>query len=288
MNDMKQPEAIRLADNLGKQWTLLSDQVKAAAELRRLHAANVDCMEWYEAIKSDYDKLKAEHEALRKAVIKLEDVLTNLPLSSPQRLRARIQRHEEMLAAVGAGGVGPLIPATVQHQHESSSDNELQRKTGDLITTAAPPQTGGIPPNWQLVPMEATGEMIDAARGLSSFPDGVYRNMLAAAPQPPTTEQSSAVQPQVEQEPGYLDGGSRYKVTHLKTSGYCIIGLPGELLGCWVALVDATDNKHIDGPQPKREPLTDDDVERLWYQNRGVSLPFTRAIERAHGIGGEA
>lgn len=71
MNDMKQPEAIRLADNLGKQWTLLSDQVKAAAELRRLHAANVDCMAWYEAIKSDYDRLQAEHEALRKAVTKL-------------------------------------------------------------------------------------------------------------------------------------------------------------------------------------------------------------------------
>jgi phage regulator Rha-like protein len=117
--------------------------------------------------------------------------------------------------------------------------------------------------------------------------DAPAKDSAPQSSEPPTTEQSSAVQPQVEQEPGYLDGGSRYKVTHLKTSGYCIIGLPGELLGCWVALVDATDNKHIDGPQPKREPLTDDDVERLWYQNRGVSLPFTRAIERAHGIGGE-
>ena len=52
--------------------TPLSDlRREAAAELRRLHAANLDCMEWYEAIKYDYDKLKAEHEALRKAVIKL-------------------------------------------------------------------------------------------------------------------------------------------------------------------------------------------------------------------------
>ena len=40
-----QPEALRLADNLGKQWTLLSDQVKAAAELRRLHAVNQDLLE---------------------------------------------------------------------------------------------------------------------------------------------------------------------------------------------------------------------------------------------------
>ena len=45
-------------------------------------------------------------------------------------------------------------------------------------------------------------------------------------------------------------------------------------------------------PQPKREPLTDDDVERLWYQNRGglwyqnqgISLRFARAIEAAHNI----
>ena len=73
----------------------------------------------------------------------------------------------------------------------------------------------------------------------------------------------AAAPQQGEQEPSYLDGGSRYKVTHVKTSGYCIIGLPGELLGCWVALVDATDNKHIDGPQPKREPLTDEWIEKI-------------------------
>lgn len=34
------PEALLIADNLGKSWTLLSDQVKAAAELRWLHAEN--------------------------------------------------------------------------------------------------------------------------------------------------------------------------------------------------------------------------------------------------------
>lgn len=66
----QQPEALRLADALpGHAPMAMRDE--AAAELRRLHAANLDCMEWYEAIKSDYDKLKAEHEAMRKAVIKL-------------------------------------------------------------------------------------------------------------------------------------------------------------------------------------------------------------------------
>lgn len=69
----EQPEALRLADlithpDVGAQ---LVHRKQAAAELRRLHAANVDCTAWYEAIKADYDKLKAEHEALRKAVVKL-------------------------------------------------------------------------------------------------------------------------------------------------------------------------------------------------------------------------
>lgn len=62
----QQPVALRLADNfdhpLPPEW---SDMQAAAAELRRLHAANLDCMAWYEAIKADYDKLKAEHERLR-------------------------------------------------------------------------------------------------------------------------------------------------------------------------------------------------------------------------------
>lgn len=68
----EQPEALRIADALQDGTYLLSVERDATAdELRRLHAANLDCMTWYEAIKSDYDKLEAEHEALRKAVVKL-------------------------------------------------------------------------------------------------------------------------------------------------------------------------------------------------------------------------
>ena len=70
----QQPEALRLAESLGELdycFASPDDCADAAAELRRLHAANVDCMAWYESIKADYDKLKAGHEALRKAVIKL-------------------------------------------------------------------------------------------------------------------------------------------------------------------------------------------------------------------------
>ena len=64
MTDMK-PEAQRLADELeAGNCRLRTVMHPAASELRRLHAANMDCMTWYEAIKADY-------EALRKAVVKL-------------------------------------------------------------------------------------------------------------------------------------------------------------------------------------------------------------------------
>jgi hypothetical protein len=46
--------------------------------------------------------------------------------------------------------------------------------------------------------------------------------------------------------PEFLAGGTRYKVTFdSKQSDARIYGLPAELNGCWVALVDATDNRHM-------------------------------------------
>ena len=65
MNDTKQSEALRLAEILeGDMLHSCTVDDRAAAELRCLHAANVNCTAWYEAIKSDY-------EAMRKAVVKL-------------------------------------------------------------------------------------------------------------------------------------------------------------------------------------------------------------------------
>ena len=41
MTDLrKAAEALQLAENLGHAWTLQSDQMKAASELRRLHEEN--------------------------------------------------------------------------------------------------------------------------------------------------------------------------------------------------------------------------------------------------------
>ena len=81
-----QPEALRLADEyeyegfIGKHQFAREEWCrKAALELRRLHAENTSLTTGYDASRLEIDSLKA-----------------------------RGQEQEEMLAAVGAGGVEPL------------------------------------------------------------------------------------------------------------------------------------------------------------------------------------
>lgn len=50
------PEALRLAESLLLCWGD-SRLDEAAAELRRLHAANIDCVEHFNAIKAERDEL---------------------------------------------------------------------------------------------------------------------------------------------------------------------------------------------------------------------------------------
>ena len=80
------PEALRLADKYEVEGFLQDHRFaqndwcrKAAVELRRLHAANVECMEWNEAAR--------------------QDILS---------LRAQAQELEAQLESIGAGGVEPL------------------------------------------------------------------------------------------------------------------------------------------------------------------------------------
>jgi len=55
-----------------------------------------------------------------------------------------------------------------------------------------------------------------------------------------------------EQEPiQFLANGVRYKVTHQGYYGCSIVGLPENLNGQWVALVEATDSKHLNSIPPK-------------------------------------
>lgn len=51
-----QPEALRLAESLLLCWGD-SRLDKAAAELRRLYAANIDCVNHFNAIKAERDEL---------------------------------------------------------------------------------------------------------------------------------------------------------------------------------------------------------------------------------------
>jgi len=56
------PEALRLAESLLLCWGD-SRLDEAAAELRRLHAANIDCVDHFNAIKAERDNLlKALHD----------------------------------------------------------------------------------------------------------------------------------------------------------------------------------------------------------------------------------
>jgi len=60
-----QPEAIRLAETLERMSLSTRWDKEAATELRRLHAANVDCFEHFNALKAERDELL---EALKTAL----------------------------------------------------------------------------------------------------------------------------------------------------------------------------------------------------------------------------
>lgn len=84
---------------------------------------------------------------VKRELLRLHDLLGKA--NALARIRAtRIEELEAQLYAVGAGGVGPLIPVTVQHQDNPNSDNELQRKTGDSVTSSSVParQAAGLEP----------------------------------------------------------------------------------------------------------------------------------------------
>lgn len=165
---------------------------------------------------------------------------------------------------------------------------------------------------WKLVPVVPTTRMVDAARSQSSFPAGVWRAMLDAAPKPPTVKDSLTVeQPQADQ-PAMTPIAQR-KLEDLVASGYTISGYSvyheqkhqhgfvtgAGLVGWWkpegveypqplgeqepvsVARVDDLEgggrvralamNLSLDAPlythpQPKREPLTDEEIDKLCQQ----------------------
>lgn len=238
-----------------------------------------------------------------------------------RRLHAENQQLRADLEAVGAGGIGPLIPATVQHQHKPSRDNDLQLENGHLITSSST-----APAGWRLVPVEPTPEMlraaIDAPRpavyvdSLSAAENLInstkYRAMLAAAPQPPGG-----------QEPDWQDLYRKEKrraemwiAKYEKDIGKLEVAVPVAAQPqveqepvAWIEnLVGALSysphheaaRKLPEGvrfdlytrPQPSRHPLTLEQIAVAFGWKNGLPpLPrevhAARVVERAHEIGGE-
>ena len=88
---------------------------------------------------------------------------------------------------------------------------------------------GMVPAGWKLVPIELTDDMLDAAHKdlvrdaeIDMMLKGIHSTILAAAPQPPTTEDSSVVQPQSNQ-PAMTPIAQR-KLDSLLAEGYTISG----------------------------------------------------------------
>ena len=131
------------------------------------------------------------------------------------------------------------------------------------------PDAGNMAPaGWKLVPVEPTNKMAGEYWKYNDRTDVVMRDawdaMLAAAPKPPVVEQQ-----QVEQEPALV-------VAYDKQG--------------WRQMFD--DMREIpDGtplythPQPKRGPLTDEQIDAVYGDTVGYSyIEFARAIEAAHNI----
>jgi hypothetical protein len=77
----QQPKALRLADYLEGSKTLPSDQIKAAAELRRLHLVNAELLEALNRIASielqmyggDWDEIKEAQVIAEAAIAKAQE-----------------------------------------------------------------------------------------------------------------------------------------------------------------------------------------------------------------------
>ena len=138
--------------------------------------------------------LRAENEQLRQALLTANDTLVKASQAGAHHARAaeclrktvirwaaRAEQAEEMLEAIGAGGVGSKVARQDHHEQHLNM----------------------VPEGWKLVPVEPTIPMLHRADGLTCIDfaalgeEGafdldelkeIYRAMLAAAPQPPVVE----------------------------------------------------------------------------------------------------
>ncbi len=87
------PEALRLADQLEIMSLSTKWDKAAASELRRLHAANIDCVDHFNAIKSERDELLAVLKELQESAAYWSEY--DVPLGIVDRINAAIANAEE-------------------------------------------------------------------------------------------------------------------------------------------------------------------------------------------------
>ena len=229
--------------------------------------------------------LRAENEQLRQALLTANDTLVKASQAGAHHARAaeclrktvirwaaRAEQAEEMLEAIGAGGVGSKVARQDHHEQHLNM----------------------VPEGWKLVPVEPTIPMLHRADGLTCIDfaalgeEGafdldelkeIYRAMIAAAPQPPVVEQ-----PQGEQEPvAWLFQHEETGLTELVDVQQVEWGF-GKNNPRWQKIGPVYTHQH-----PPRQPLTDEQIDAVYGDTVGYSyIEFARAIERAHGIWGEA
>ena len=154
-----------------------------------------------------------------------------------------------------------------------------------LIQAALKQPQGNLPEGWKLVPVEPADSQIRAAQDTwwhacdgETYWDVIYAAMLAAAPQPPVVEQ-----PQGAPEPVawaiFPDTGNARMWSTFQPHVQKLADSEG-----------LTVTPLYTRPQPPRQPLSEEAVRKhleIAKSHEQTWLMFARAIERAHGIGGE-
>ena len=136
------------------------------------------------------------------------------------------------------------------------------------------------------LPRSVVEQALSTLEGWSNYDKWVWHESALSTAKQNTAEivpalRAALVQPQVEQSS--VVGVIGWK-NHLPNSGTVVH---------WTALMPPLGTKLYIHPQPPRQPLTDEQIISMWEFPNDLSwmdsvVRLVRAIERAHGIGGEA
>lgn len=250
----QQTEAERLVyEHDNDEWIAGTRQwcEEAAAELRRLQAANLDCMDHFNALKADYDKQQALTDEQARAM--------NLTASLNEKLVGEVERLEGLVYTPGLWRCAKCSFMLVQRNLNANSGTVTARdQPGDKCPNCNVPL-------WRVTERENARDNYDAADGLQL--------------------ELNAARAEIERLRAVPEGCKLIpvaRVEFIEDSGYpSIQRIPGARLSQGDTLYLAAEK-----PIYQREPLTEAQVEMTTGRLPLPSLiELVRAIERAHGIG---